>query len=208
MARDPEQRFGSADAMRAALAGIELVAAPTIAIDQATHELAPTATDPQPTTPSRQPLSAPTKGTKRHRWARVAVLAALLGAIAAALIAFTGTHDNASTQRGSATSTRATTVPTTVPTTVRSQPQTIQDLIALLRANPSAYGIRANDLRDRLQQVLTDPPGRSRQDAASLITDIGTWVSRREIDPTVGATAIRLLSGTATSPPGQENNQD
>jgi hypothetical protein len=99
-----------------------------------------------------------------------------------------------------------TTPPTTPPTTVSRQPQTVADLIGLLSANSSAFGPQAGQLRDQLQRLLVHPAGRGGKDVTKLVADINQWVASGELDPAIGAAAIRVLSGGSAPLVGSEGD--
>jgi serine/threonine protein kinase len=226
MARDPRQRFVDAGEMRAAVARPDRVDAPTLpalpnlAASSATRELTPTL--PTPTTADPYALSSPpraaTVAPRRRRsrtLARFVVLTAVLVTLLIALISLTSGNDRVPSSRARAAASSAPTVPTTIPVTtvpttlpakVRTQPQTIADLVALLSANPTAFGLQANQLRDRLERLLVHSPGRGGKDVAKLISDINHWVANGELDPTIGASAVRVLGGASAPLAGGEGD--
>jgi hypothetical protein len=143
------------------------------------------------------------------------VLTAVLVTLLIALISLTSGNDRVPSSRARAAASSAPTVPTTIPVTtvpttlpakVRTQPQTIADLVALLSANPTAFGLQANQLRDRLERLLVHSPGRGGKDVAKLISDINHWVANGELDPTIGASAVRVLGGASAPLAGGEGD--
>jgi hypothetical protein len=110
------------------------------------------------------------------------------------------------------TSTTTTTTTTTPPTTTTPVPQTVDELVALLAANPDAFGEKGTDLLDKLQEVQGEQDG---EKAAKLIEEIDKWVGEGELDAEIGALAQQLLAPLASQPvddedlpPGQEKKQE
>ncbi len=193
--KDPARRFPSAEAMRSALSG------------------GPTAPMPAPTAGPTEvlPRTAPTRRSapRRHAWPWVVLGAlALIGAF---MIAWAlANRDDDPTVVAEPTTSSSTTTSTT--TTTTPVPDTIDELIALLAANPEAFGEKGDDLLDKLQEVQDDQDA---EKAAKLIEEIDKWVDEGQLDPDVGALAQELLLPLANQvfddedlPPGQKKKQD
>src|SRR5262249_37322907 len=153
--------------------------------------------------PQRQPKPKqpkPPRGARRPVWPWVLVGALLLGLVAGAIVGLTG--GNKRLPETTAQEPAVTTTPTLPPTLVPQGPQTLDQLIALLAANPTKYGTRGTELLSRLLSFRTSP---SSAGASRLISDITTWTSRGELDRTIGTAAIRILTPSARPP---NDNQD
>ena len=90
--------------------------------------------------------------------------------------------------------------PSTVPPT--TAPTTIDALIALVAANPAAYGEHGKDLLKKLQEVQQDnatKPDKARDRAAKTIEEISKWIDDGKLDPTIGSLAQQLLQPNATT---------
>jgi hypothetical protein len=189
--KDPARRFPDAAAMRAALQGGSGAAAPTVAATAPTA--APTSVMP----------AAPAPPRRRSRWwlaAAVLVLFAL--GVGLALV---DQRDDDPTGAIDATTptTPATEAPTSTAaptTTTTPTPQTISELIALLSANPGAYGEKGPDLLDKLGEVS----GGDSKEAAKLLDEINKWTAEGELDPAIGAVAQRLVAQQLASAPPDE----
>lgn len=192
--KDPARRFLDAEAMRHALMAT---------VDDATlpDVIAPTAV-----------LTTPRAERARCRPSR---RAALVGAVAVLLVAglvlaLTGGDDTVTSKPPSTTAPSPRTAPpTTVPSTgtpttgIRSitTPRTIEALIALIAANPAAYGEHGKDLLKRLQDVQRSAtkPGKSTQkSAAKAIEEIGKWMNEGTLDRTIGTLAQQILQPFTT----------
>jgi hypothetical protein len=160
--------------------------------------------------PTSPPASDPTNEQwSRHR--RLIVAAVLTSLVLAALTLVVAFYETSHRRTNTAARTPIRShVPSTLPSsstatitspanTVAPQPQTIQQLVALLSAHPDAFGSKAHDLRDQLQHVLTKLPRPARKDITHLGNDINHWISRGQLDPTIGAAAIHLLNNPAMS---------
>jgi serine/threonine protein kinase len=198
--KDPARRFGSAEAMRTALAG------------------GPTAPITAPTAGATEvlPFTAPIRGRppRRSRWGwAVLGLLALVGAF---LIAWAlANRDEGSGPEivsDTSTTTSTTTTTTTPPTTTAPVPDTIDELIALLATDPGAFGEKGEDLLQKLTDVQAkqDP-----EEANKLIEEIGKWVGEGQLDREIGSLAQQLLMPLASQsfegedvPPGQEKKEE
>ena len=111
----------------------------------------------------------------------------------------------ASTTPGTPSETEPTTTPTTEPPpTTAPSPQTIDELIALLAADPDAHGEKGEDLLEKLQE-LQEKPGEQGKKAAELIGEVDQWVADGELNQDIGSLANQLLDPLAQSqPPGRE----
>ncbi len=190
MAKNPADRFVSAGAMRAALAGR-------------------TAAYPEPVgaTAPAIPSSRRVDGRRGRRgwwWAlAIGLVAVAAFAVAAARWNATGDDGSAATTVPAVTATPATVAPTAAspagavpattpaatdpPTTITTTvappaPQSVGDLVALLEANPQLYGARTADLRAELAKI----DGNGRDDAKKaerLLAKAAGWVSAGQLDP-------------------------
>jgi hypothetical protein len=205
LAKAPEDRFADARAMRRSLAGAPLgdpAAATTVAATPVTQ----TAVLPEspPTPPETAPRTARARRPRRLWPALVA--GALIGSalLAVLLLATSGGDDPV---RAAATSTTAVEViapPTTLaPTTPTTRPpQSVEDLIALLALDPSAFGEKGDELLARLERIL-ERPDHAARDAARTIDEIQHWVEDGELSPLLGAQATTILSPLAASDDGK-----
>ncbi len=206
--KDPARRFPSAEAMSTALSGgpTAPMTAPTAAPTGGPTEVMASTTPPRP------------PGRRRWVWAVLAALA-LVGAFMIAW-ALANRDDGTgptiaadpTTSSTTTTTTTTTTPPTTTPpTTTTPEPQTIDELIALLAANPDAFGEKGEDLVGKLEEVQADGDP---EDAANLIEEIDKWVAEGQLDPEIGSQAQQLLAPLASQssdedlPPGQEKKQE
>jgi hypothetical protein len=115
----------------------------------------------------------------------------------------TSTRD---TTPGATSETEPTTTPTTEPPPATApRPQTIDELVALLAANPDAHGEKGEDLLEKLQE-LQEKPGEQGKKAAELIGEVDKWVADGELNQDTGSLANQLLDPLArqSQPPGQE----
>ncbi|MGQ0803524.1 MAG: protein kinase domain-containing protein [Actinomycetota bacterium] len=197
--KDPARRFPNAEAMRSALSGGPT--APMAPPEAAATEVVPATTPTRPGPPGRS----------RWPWAALAALA-LVGVFTIAWALANRDDDNRPTIAAEPTTTTSTTTTTTPPTTTTPEPQTIDELIALLAADPDAFGEKGEDLLEKLQEVQAD---QDPEDAAKLIEEIDKWVSEGQLDPETGALAQELLAPLASQsfedgagPPGQEKKED
>jgi eukaryotic-like serine/threonine-protein kinase len=207
--KDPARRFSNAEAMRVALSG-----GPTEPITAAGAGATKVLPSAAPMRPSPHP-----PGRRRWPWVALAVLA-LVGAFLIAWALANRDDDNDPTIAAEPTTTSSTPTTTTTPptttttpptTTMTPVPDTIDELIALLAANPGAYGEKGEDLMKKLQEVQEKQNG---EEARKLIEEIDKWVSGGELDGEIGALAQQLLTPVASQssdenlPPGQEKKQD
>jgi len=233
LAKEPAARFASAEEMRDSLT--QPAYEETMAVRTLTMPLAPTPLrdpepTPTPTPPPRRTAPAPTPAapvtkpapvtkTRRERpvWPWVLVGALLLGLVAGAIVGLTGNDDPLPETVPSAQEPIVTTTPPTLPATLVPQvPQTLAQLTALLAADPTKYGEAGPELLKKLQDYQDKPDARR---AGDLVERVNKWLDDGELDPTIGAAAIRILSPLTTTgddegddngngnggvPPGQE----
>lgn len=110
----------------------------------------------------------------------------------------------ASTTPGTTSETEPTTPTTEPPPTTAPSPQTIDELIALLAADPDAHGEKGEDLLEKLQEIQ-EKPGEQGKKAAELIGEVDQWVADGELNRDTGSLANQLLDPLAQSqPPGRE----
>jgi serine/threonine protein kinase len=200
LAKDPSRRFASAAQMRAALHG-----------DTADVTLPVAAVEPTQTYRRRPASRGRTAAPRpsRRRW----VLALLGALLAAALVAFlatglAGSNDRSPLQAALSTpSTAATTTSSTTTTTVAPRPTSIADLLALLAADPSAFGIRGQELYNQLL-ALQNHPDRKGRAAADLITRVEQWAQRGQLDPTIAAETTQVLMSSAPVQSGPGDGGD
>jgi hypothetical protein len=143
---------------------------------------------------------APSEGGRvggRHG-RRGIVAAAVAGAAVGGLVlaALLLSQAGSSGSRPPALLSTTTTLPPTTTTTL--SPQTIDELIALLSADPSAYGEKGPDLLQSLIQ-LQERPSRNGKDAARLIDQVQRWVEKGQLSSAIGVIAEELLAPQAAS---------
>jgi hypothetical protein len=218
--KDPSRRFRDASQMRTELAaaggtgagqtvGAGAAGAATLAAGGFTLPLAaspgPTALRPADDTPSngrRRPGREQNGRSRLQR--RGVVIAALVGAAVGAtalgailLTGGSGSDPTLGAARVTTTSTLPPTTTTTIPPTTTTLPQTVNQLVALLAADPSAFGEQGQELFDRLIS-LNQRPDRQGRDAARLLEDLQGWLADGEISPTIGALAVQIVTPLAT----------
>ena len=224
--RDPARRFASAAGMRDALtttdAALTLPLEPArprasgaavgerTAVDERTAVEEHTAVDERPAIGERTAAEP-----RRRRW--VWLLAAALS-VATATAAFfavggsgDGTDPSAAERRAAVTTTTgpptttpttsaATTQPTTPPTTTLARrPQTLTELAGVLAGASGRYGIRQPELRQRILALLSANPGQRDKQASELTREVLRWSSSGQLDRTIAAETVPLLS--AVTPP-------
>jgi len=236
LAKDPEQRFPDAAAMRDALAGRspEAGAAPAAAAA---------------TVPLRQPSSTTTVLDHPRRdgapWLLIGVvLLALVGLLA---FAANSLRDAPREQTGQANPTRtsqnqgggavpitpgsqtepqrtepeetdpaatepaATEPQPTEPEPTEPQepatPTTLAELVALLDTNGGAYGERQPDLADKITDLLGRPEDDRPEEAAKLQDETTKWVADGELDAEIGALAVQLLEPLAAQRPPEDDDE-
>lgn len=217
--KDPSRRFRDASQMRTELAaaggtgagqtvGTGAAGAATMAAGGFTLPLAaspgPTALRPADDIPSngrRRPGRDQNGKSRPPR--RGVVIAALVGAavgataLGAILLTGGGSDPSLGAARVTTTSTLPPTTTTTIPPTTTTLPQTINQLVALLAADPTAFGEKGQELFDRLIS-LSQRPDRQGRDAARLIQDVQGWLQDGEISPSIGALTVQILTPLAT----------
>ena len=227
MAKDPAERFASAEQMAAALE------APTDRNQRSGAPIprgviAPTPSSlgiPEPTQIMVGPVR-PSRRSKTWWWAAAAGLV-VGGAVAVAV----GQRDEepnvsagpigsgsqvgttaapattaATTTTAASTTTAPTTVaPTTSPPTLPPAPATLEELIALLEQDLGQFGPRTPDFLDDLRDV-EDENGRKQADRAEdLLRKMDDWISSGELSGGLVPMAELLLGPIADSP-GNDNS--
>ena len=226
LAKDPEQRYPDAAAMRDALAGRSpaIGAAPVAAAA---------------TVPLRESSAATTVLDHPHRgapWLLIGVvLLAVLGLLAFAasnLQDGTGEQAGQGNQRQnqgggavpiapesqteatepSQTEPQQTEPPPTEPEPTEPQepaaPTSLAELIALLDANEGAYGEKQPDLADKVNDLLGRPEDERPEEAVKLQEETAEWVADGELDPEIGALAVQLLEPLAAQRPREDTDED
>jgi hypothetical protein len=205
--KDPARRFVNAEAMRQALMATGDDATLPVAI-------APTAILP---TQSR------VEGRTRPLPLRAALIAVGAGLllVAGLLVALAGGNNDSLTSKTRSTTAPSlktfpptavpsTTTPTTSVTRTTTAPKTLDALIALLAANPAAYGEHGRDLLMRLQDVqraATKQGEGGRNVAAKAIEDIRTWMNQGKLDRSIGLLAQQILQPFSTKYSEGDNHQ-
>jgi eukaryotic-like serine/threonine-protein kinase len=199
LAKDPGDRFADAREMRRSLAGASSTdaAAVTTAVDAP----AQTALLPDPTAaPSTTEPSAPREGRRARRlWPAVAAGVVIGALVLAGILLATGGNDDPVTAAATSTTAKRVTTSSAPPTTTTPTtlaPQSVADLVALLAADPSAYGEKGEDLLARLESILERPDGAGK-DAARLIEEIDGWVNDGQLSPLLGEQATAILTPIA-----------
>jgi serine/threonine-protein kinase len=215
LAKDPAARFATAEKMRDALtqpAYDETMAVPTMTLPVTPVPMRDPDPTPTPPPPRRRAAAAPaaasaptktkaktkTTPTTRRRpvWPWVLVCALVLGLVAGAIVLLTnGGEPLPTSAEDPSVTTPQTTPPSLPPSLVPQVPQNLGQLIALLGANPAKYGTRGPELLGKLQSFRSSP---SSDGATRLIDEISGWVNKGELNPVIGATAIRVLSSSVS----------
>jgi serine/threonine-protein kinase len=214
MAKDPAERFGSAEQMRAALAGASrpaVAAAPLPPTQLAPVAAAPLAAAVPPARRERTQVmpDGARPGARRMWWLALLGAVAVAGIVLAALDRSGSTADPPATQpSGTAaaagaitsvavaetpapTTVPATPLPTAPPTTQPPPPpppQTLEELVIFLEADPEAYGKRGPQLYDDLLDVTL-----GEGNATSVQERLAKWAENGEIDANVAMLADQLL---------------
>jgi hypothetical protein len=81
-------------------------------------------------------------------------------------------------------------VPPTIATTT-TLPTSIEQLIALLAANPSAFGEKGPDLLQKLSELQGQGDRGNRIE--KLADEVSEWMEKGELDPTIGALTLQIL---------------
>jgi tRNA A-37 threonylcarbamoyl transferase component Bud32 len=220
--KDPSRRFRDASQMRTELAavggpgaaqtiGAGAAGAATLGAGGVTL---PLAASPGPTALRPADADTPSNGGRRpgrekngrsrppRRGVVIAgLVGAAVGATALGTILLTGGGGSDPTLGAARVTTTSTLPPTTTttlpPTTTTTLPQTVSELVALLAADPSAFGEKGQDLFNRLI-TLSQQPDRQGRDAARLISDLQSWLEEGKISPTIGALAVQIVTPLAT----------
>jgi eukaryotic-like serine/threonine-protein kinase len=226
MAKDPAERFASAEQMAAAL---DAPVGATIA-SPASDVLPPSVlgSRPEPTQVMVGPVR-PKRRAKSWWWAAAAGLA-VGGGIALAIsqrdeepnvsarTAGTGSQSPASTAAATSlaptttaaptTTTTTTTVPPTAAPTLPPAPESIEELIALLEADLGRFGPQAPDFLEELREILEEN-GREQADRAEeLLSQTDDWVSSGQLSPELAPLAEGLLVPIADGPGNDDNDND
>lgn len=83
-------------------------------------------------------------------------------------------------------------------------PDSVEALLAVLGADPDAFGDAGPELRDRLLE-LADLNGRGRRDAAArLADDAARWIDEGRLDPALGMQTVAVVL-PLSEPPGQRD---
>jgi serine/threonine-protein kinase len=203
MAKDPSRRFATADAMRAALTG----AAPK------TEVVAMPSARAASTSPRTEVMPAPGyRRSSRSPW-WIAVVAAMVGggAVLAYLVVDGDDPDStaSSTSQAVAAATAApstavtTLAPTTGATTTPPDTSTIEGIIAVLSANPDAYGRQTGEVIKDLEKIRGN--GRKAEERArETLQHAIEWVESGELDPSV----LAMLEPVLTPLMGDEDDDE
>ncbi len=235
MAKDPTERFASAEQMAATLRGLP-VPAPAVVPATASPPIEPT-----------QVMVGPVRPARRSRawwWAAVAGLAVGLGAAIA--LAQRDEEPNASagdltdttvanvvasttatptTAAPSTTATPTTPPPTTSPPTtspptaaptVPPPPASLEELIALVEQDPDAFGEKGTEFLDELRKVEEEEGRKQSDKAAELLRHTEDRINKGELSPGLLAIASPVLQPLAEGPgngdqspgPGEEEEDD
>jgi serine/threonine-protein kinase len=198
MAKDPAERYASAAAMRAALVPAGAV--------QPARPVAPTEVMPTRAWSRR--------GAGGRWWAAIAAVAVVVGVVAALAVVRAGdddpvaggadtTGESTSTPTAAPTSAPATAAPATpvvVPTTLPppAAPGDVDELIAVLQADPARYGARTDELIERLDKLGN---GRKATDRAiELQEEAQQWVANGELSNEALTLLLPVLAPIADGP--------
>jgi serine/threonine-protein kinase len=237
MAKDPTERFASAEQMAATLRGLP-VPAPVV--------VPPVAASP-PIEPTQVMVGTvrPARRSRAWWWAAVAGLAVGLGAAIA--LAQRDDEPNASagdltettaanvvasttaaptTDAPSTTATPTTPPPTTAPPTTSPPtappptppppPGSIADLVALVEQDPESFGEKGTEFLDELRKVEEEEGRKQSDKAAELLRHAEDWVDKGELSPELLATTQQVLLPLAEGPgnsddgpgAGKEDDED
>ena len=186
MAKDPSHRFASADEMRAAVSG---------AVPRTEVFAAPAATSSFPGTEVMREPGYRRSGRSPLWIALAAVLIA--GGSALAYLVVDGDDPSSTTSSttsavaattGPSTTLAATVVSTLAATTAAPTPpsdtSTVEGIIAVLSANPEAYGPRTGDVIKDLDKIRGNGQNAERR-AREALQHAAEWVEQGALDPSV-----------------------
>jgi eukaryotic-like serine/threonine-protein kinase len=228
MAKNPDQRFGSAEQMAAALdvppgAAIGVPAPPAGLVLPAAAPGSP----PEPTQIMIGPL-LPTRRVKLWWWAAAAGLA-VGGGIAWAIsqrdedpnvsAGSLGSHAPSSTAASATSAVPTTTAeptttvaptttlgPTIAAPTVPPLPDTIEELIVVLEADLARFGPQASHFLDELRKIEADEGDEQADRAEKLLERTDDWVEHDELSPELATLAKLVLIPIAEGPGNGDGN--
>jgi serine/threonine-protein kinase len=199
MAKRPEDRFADAPAMREELARIAprprsaAAGAPAMVPQSMTAAVAPTLVASVPTTHDA-PLASRRVGPAAAMFA-AGVIAVVVVALARLL------SDRSSDDLAELVAAAEST--TTPVTTIALSPatsglpaaglSTITALIDHLADRPNAYGVKQEDLVDKLGYVLQQSGAKRAEEAQKLVVEASKWADEGELDGAIADAAVRIL---------------
>jgi eukaryotic-like serine/threonine-protein kinase len=220
MAKDPDDRFGSAEQMAATLRGLPEPTPFAVAPVAASRPLEPTQIMVGPVRPSRR---SPT-----WWWAAAAGLAVGVGAAFAltqredepnaSAGTLGGATPTAATGAASATTAAPTTgvpstiaapttspPPSTVVVTVPLVPGSIEELIAFVEQDLERFGEKAPEFVDGLRKVEQENGRKQSDRAAELLSHTAEWVDKGELSADLSSIAESVLAPFVEGPGNGEN---
>jgi hypothetical protein len=221
LAVDPAHRYGSAEAMRAALGTPGPAAGTTAALPPP----APVVVPPTALMPATRP------GTRRHVWWWLAVAAAVVAATVAIALGRDTDPDAVVPSTSAAAPASAPAVPTTVapttvapttavPTTVAptppptttpptpaptAAPTSLAELVALVAADPERFGPHADQLARDLGRLTGREGAQQARDVERLLGRLDDWTGDGSLSPEAAALVRALLP---VEPDGDEGGDD
>ena len=217
MAKDPADRFRSAEQMAASLRGMSEpipVAAPPLA---ASSPVEPTQVMVGPVRPSRR--------SRAWWWAAAAGLAVGTGAAIAlaqrdedpnvsageltettgapavnVAVATTATPTTAAPGTTATPTPPTTPPPTTAPPTVPPPPASLEELIVFVEQDPARFGEKGTEFLDELQKVQQEDGRKQSDKAAELLDHSQEWVDKGELSPELLSIAEPVLQPIADGP--------